>query len=102
MTAGRHFGGIVIAAIVLVACAWSDVGPLRRLYYASLTVHTPVNVVAGTLHGETIFCVQGDVMRDGKRIAAVDVIRDGGKYLFTITEPGPTGSSQSGAYLHWI
>lgn len=65
-------------------------------------MHTPVNVVAGSVNGETTFCVQGDILRDGKRIAAVDVIGATGALLRTAEEPGPTGQSQSGAYVQWI
>lgn len=75
---------------------------LAERFRASLTVHTPVNVVAGIVDGQTVFCVQGDAVRGGKRIAAVDVVGANGVLIRTLDEPGTTGGSQSGAYLHWI
>lgn len=92
---------IVGAVLFVTRAAWCD-APLRELFRAELSVHTPVNFVAGQLDGKTVFCVQGDVLSDGKRIASVDVLDANGNRIRTITEPGPTGGSQSGAYLQWI
>jgi len=97
----RNCTSIAGAVLLVAGVAWCD-APLRESFRAELSVHTPVNFVAGQIDGEMVFCVQGDALREGKRIAAVDVLDATGNRVRTITEPGPTGSSQSGAYLQWI
>ena len=98
----RGWAWMLLALVSASKFAWCDSTPLRERFRAELTVHGPVNFVAGRIGNEIAYCVQGDVVREGKRIAAVDVVDAHGKLLRTITEPGPTGTSQAGAYLHCI
>lgn len=94
----------VLVGTICGAAPWArcDTMVLKERFRASLPLHTPVNVVIGRLNGETLYCVQGDVVRDGRRIAAVAVVDSAGHTSRTFEEPGPTGNSQAGAYLHWI
>lgn len=102
-----HVEHVVCCILVGTICsaaprARCDTPVLNERLRASLPLHTPVNVVVGQLNGETLYCVQGDIVRDERRIAAVAAVDSAGRISRTFEEAGPTGNSQAGAYLHWI
>ena len=76
--------------------------PLQSAWTAPLDVHSPTNVVVGRIGDEKQLCVQGAFFEGNRKLAAIQMLNDQGRILWS-EQHGEDGLSFGpGAYLQWI